>query len=130
MPAGPADRSGNTGPLRPVRALRVLIVDDEEPVRQFVHRVLSEAGHQTALAVDGADALTVAAQQGPFDVLVTDLHMPNVRGDELARRLRQADPRMKVVYLTGFSDQLFDGKTTLWEDEAYLDKPCSVRGLL
>jgi two-component system, cell cycle sensor histidine kinase and response regulator CckA len=112
------------------RSLRVLVVDDEEPVRQFVHRVLSDAGHHTVTAVDGEDALVVHAQQGPFEMLVTDLHMPNLRGDELARRLRQSDPRLKVLYLTGFSDQLFEGKVTLWEEEAFLDKPCTVRGLL
>jgi DNA-binding response OmpR family regulator len=51
-------------------------------------------------------------------------------GDELARRLRQNEPGLKVLYLTGFSDHLFKEKVTLWEDEAYLDKPCSVKGLL
>ena len=114
----------------PVRSLRVLIVDDEEPVRRFVQRVLSEAGHQTVMAVDGKDALEIAGKRGPFDLLVTDVNMPNMMGDELARRLRQAQPSLKVLYLTGFSEQLFKEKVTLWEDEAYLDKPCSVKGLL
>jgi CheY-like chemotaxis protein len=72
----------------------------------------------------------VAAEHGPFDILVTDLMMPQMTGDELARRLRQNDPRMRVLYLTGFSDSLFKEKVTLWQDEAYLDKPCSVKGLL
>jgi two-component system cell cycle sensor histidine kinase/response regulator CckA len=56
--------------------------------------------------------------------------MPEMTGDELARRLRQAEPKLKVLYLTGYSDQLFKEKVTLWEDEAYLDKPCSIQGLL
>src|SRR3954462_5387766 len=100
MTAAPADPGATTA--EPRRTLRVLIVDDEEPVREFVQRVLSQAGYGTALAVDGEDALTVAAEQGPFDVLVTDLHMPRMHGDELARRLRQSDPGLKVLYLTGF----------------------------
>jgi two-component system cell cycle sensor histidine kinase/response regulator CckA len=107
-----------------------LIVDDEEPIRRFVQRVLGEAGHHTALAVDGEDALAVAEKQGPFELLLTDVNMPKMMGDELARRLRHADPGLKVLYLTGYSDQLFKKKTTLWEDEAYLDKPCTVKGLL
>jgi two-component system cell cycle sensor histidine kinase/response regulator CckA len=111
-------------------AYRVLIVDDEEPVRRFVHRVLSGAGYQTALACDGAEALEMAKTNGPFDVLLTDVNMPLMVGDELARRIRQLEPDVKVLYLTGFSDQLFKEKVTLWEDEAYLDKPCSVKGLL
>ena len=56
--------------------------------------------------------------------------MPQMSGDELARRLRQNQPGLKVLYLTGFSDQLFQEKNTLWQDEAYLDKPCSVLALL
>jgi two-component system cell cycle sensor histidine kinase/response regulator CckA len=108
----------------------VLIVDDEEPVRRFVDRVLRQGNYQTTLAADGAEAVKVAAEHGPFDILVTDLMMPQMTGDELARRLRQNDPGLKVLYLTGFSDSLFKEKATLWQDEAYLDKPCSVTGLL
>jgi two-component system cell cycle sensor histidine kinase/response regulator CckA len=63
------------------------------------------------------------------DVLVTDLMMPQMSGDELARRLRQSEPAIKVLYLTGYSDKLFKEKVMLWEDEAFLDKPCSVKGL-
>ena len=110
--------------------LSVLVVDDEEPVRRFVDRVLRQGNYRTTLASDGPDALRAAAERGPFDILVTDLMMPEMTGDELARRLRKDDPRLKVLYLTGFSDSLFKEKVTLWEDEAYLDKPCSVQGLL
>ena len=56
--------------------------------------------------------------------------MPEMTGDELGRRLRSSEPRLKVLHLTGFSDRLFKEKATLWEDEAYLDKPCSPKGLL
>lgn len=108
----------------------VLIVDDEEQVRRFVDRVLREASYQTTVAADGPEAITIAAADGPFDILVTDLMMPEMTGDELARRLRQDDPKLKVLYLTGFSDHLFKEKVTLWQDEAYLDKPCSIKGLL
>jgi FixJ family two-component response regulator len=51
-------------------------------------------------------------------------------GDELVRRLRGSEPNLKVLYLTGFSDHLFKEKVTLWADEAFLDKPCSPKGLL
>ena len=110
--------------------LRVLIVDDEEPVRKFVERVLRDAGYETALAGDGVEAMQVAASMAAFDLLVTDVMMPQMTGDELARRLRQSERSLKVLYLTGYADQLFKEKITLWEDEAFLDKPCSVKGLL
>ena len=108
----------------------VLIVDDEEPVRKFVDRVLTDAGYKTALAADGRQAIEAARTLDRLDILLTDLMMPEMRGDELARRLRQEQPALKVLYLTGFSDQLFKEKITLWQDEAFLDKPCSVKGLL
>jgi two-component system cell cycle sensor histidine kinase/response regulator CckA len=114
----------------PPASINVLIVDDEEPVRKFVDRVLREAGYKTALASDGPDAIAVAKGMESLDILVTDVMMPQMTGDELARRLRVSRPGMKVLYLTGFSDRLFKEKVTLWADEAFLDKPCSVKGLL
>jgi len=110
--------------------ITALIVDDEESVRKYVERVLQGAGYKTVQAVDGPDAIAVAQKLGTFDVLVTDVMMPEMTGDELARRLRQSESSLKVLYLTGYSDRLFKEKVTLWEDEAFLDKPCSVRGLL
>lgn len=114
------------GPKGPVT---VLVVDDEEPVRKFVERVIRDAGYKTAMASDGPDALKVAETLGAFEILVTDVMMPQMDGDELARRLRQLHPRLKVLYLTGYSDRLFKEKVTLWEDEAFLDKPCTVKAI-
>lgn len=114
----------------PTRAMRVLVVDDEEPVRKFVDRVLQKAGYETTVAADGPHAIEIAEKIQPLDILVTDLMMPLMSGDELARRLRQSQPALKVLYLTAYSDRLFKEKATLWQDEAFLEKPCSVKGLL
>ena len=114
----------------PSRSLNVLIVDDEPSVQRFVERVLSEAGYATTVAGDGPEALEVASRMEEFDLVVTDVMMPQMTGDELGRRLRAQRPSVKVLYLTGFSDRLFKEKVTLWADEAFLDKPCTVKGLL
>ena len=111
------------------RPMSVLIVDDEGSVRQFVDRALREAGYTTTVVSDGPEAIKVAATLDPLDILVTDLMMPEMTGDELARLLRQSRRDLKVLYLTGYSDRLFKEKTTLWADEAFLEKPCSVKGL-
>jgi two-component system cell cycle sensor histidine kinase/response regulator CckA len=128
------EAGAKAAPTRPKRGASdpytVLVVDDEESVRRFVERVLREGGYRTATAGDGTEALEVAKGMGAFEILVTDVMMPQMSGDELARRLRQTDPGLKILYLTGFSDRLFKEKVTLWEDEAFLDKPCSVAGLL
>jgi len=110
-----------TGPL--------LIVDDEEPVVKFVDRVLRDAGYKTVTASNGPEAIETAKKIGPLGALVTDVMMPGMSGDELARILRQTEPNLKVLYLTGFSDRLFKEKATLWADEAFLDKPCTMKGL-
>ena len=107
----------------------VLVVDDEEAVLRFVDRVLRDAGYKTAVANSGPEAIEVAKKVGPLGALVTDVMMPGMTGDELARMLRQTEPTLKVLYLTGYSDRLFKEKSTLWADEAFLDKPCTVKGL-
>jgi CheY-like chemotaxis protein len=114
----------------PSRSIKVLIVDDEPSVQRFVERVLSEAGYATTVASDGPEALEAASRMEQLDLVVTDVMMPQMTGDELGRRLRAERPTVKVLYLTGFSDRLFKEKVTLWADEAFLDKPCTVKGLL
>jgi two-component system cell cycle sensor histidine kinase/response regulator CckA len=105
-------------------------VDDEDSIRTFSERALKGAGYEVLVASNGSDALAVAEAQGPFDLFVVDLVMPEITGDELGRRLRQRDADVKVLYFTGYSDQLFKEKMTLWENEAFIDKPVSVKGLL
>jgi two-component system, cell cycle sensor histidine kinase and response regulator CckA len=111
-------------------SINVLVVDDEEPVRKFVDRVLRDAGYKTVLASDGPEALEKASKLESLDIVVTDVMMPQMNGNELSRRLRESLPSLKVLYLTGYADNLFKDKSTLWEDEAYLDKPCSIKSLL
>ena len=107
---------------------RVLVVDDEDAVRRYVVHVLNAAGYKTSAAANGADAIEIY-KQGTFDALVTDVMMPGITGDELARHLRQSDRGLKVLYLTGYSDRLFREKPALWVDEAFLEKPFTAKGL-
>jgi CheY-like chemotaxis protein len=81
-------------------------------------------------ATSGDEALKLCTDQGIPDLLVTDMKMPRMEGDELATRLRQREPDLKVLYLTGFADLLFKNKELLWDGEAYLEKPCTIGGLL
>lgn len=112
------------------RKVRVLIVDDEAPVRAFAKRVLVDAGYEVALAANGPEALRIAPQQGPFDLFVIDLLMPLMKGNDVARFLRRADPDAKILYFTGHCDLLFDENPTLSVNEAFLEKPVSINGLL
>ena len=109
---------------------RVLVVDDEEGIRRYAARVLGDAGYAITVAADGPEALRIADEQGMFDLFVVDINMPGMRGDELARQLRQREPNVKVLFFTGFSDRLFEERHVLWEGEAFLEKPVTKNGLL
>lgn len=111
--------------------IRVLVVDDDANIRAFVERALCIAGMKPVTAASGHEAL-IAAQGTPggFDLVVTDVRMPHMSGPQFIDKLRRTEPYVKVLYLTGFNDQLFKEKVALWEDEAFLDKPCTIRGLL
>lgn len=109
---------------------RVLLVDDEEPIRNVVGRILALAGYDVATAPDGPSALRLTEER-PFDLFVLDVVMPEMRGDELAQHVRRMDPDAKILYFTGFSDRLFSEKNaTLWEHEAFLEKPADAESLL
>jgi two-component system cell cycle sensor histidine kinase/response regulator CckA len=110
-------------------SLGILVVDDEISVLRYAELVLKRAGYAPRLASSGEEALQVAATMERLDIVVTDLLMPGMHGDELARQLRQRDPDLKVLYQTGFSDRLFAEKSVLWDQEAFIDKPYSTGAL-
>jgi CheY-like chemotaxis protein len=115
-------------PAQPQRPYRVLVVDDEPDIRNFVARVVRGEGFEIETASDGVEGLKLASAK-PFDLVLTDLMMPNMTGDTLARHLRAGKPELPVLYLTGFSDKLFASRMILGDNEAFLDKPCTLRGL-
>ncbi len=106
----------------------VLVVDDEPAVRHFARRILEEDGYQVTEAGHGLEAVGLLAQDIPFDLLLADLDMPVLAGDEMVRRVRSMRPDLKVLYVTGHIDRLLDARQ-LWEGEAFLEKPFTAAGL-
>ncbi|HUG06207.1 MAG TPA: ATP-binding protein, partial [Candidatus Limnocylindria bacterium] len=85
----------------------VFIVEDELAVRKAVVRILSDGGYSLLQAAGPTSALDLARQwSGPIDLLLTDIVMPDLSGDELARELRKARPELRVVYMTGYSGEM------------------------
>jgi two-component system cell cycle sensor histidine kinase/response regulator CckA len=82
----------------------VLLAEDEPQVRRLIHTVLEQAGYTVLVAEDGQHALRVAQQTLHVDLLVSDVRMPHVGGVELARRLRQIWPELKVLLMSGYPD--------------------------
>ena len=115
----------------PAAPTEVLVVDDEPPIREFAPRVLENAGYRVTTAGDGAEAIASVREHGAPALLLTDLKMPEMDGDELAARLRRATPDLKVLYLTGYRQTLFaQPRHAVGRRKAFLEKPCSPAALL
>jgi two-component system cell cycle sensor histidine kinase/response regulator CckA len=106
----------------------VLVVDDEAPIRSVARRILEADGYSVVEAGDGLEAVALLSQGANVDLIVADLQMPKLGGDEMVCRIRWAQPDLKVLYVTGFIDKLMDSRQ-LWEGEAFLDKPFTTVGL-
>jgi len=109
-------------------AQTVLVVDDEAPIRQLARRVLEDAGYQVTEAGNGLEAIELLSKGTTLDLLMADLDMPELGGDEMVRRIRSTRPDLKVLYVTGHIDRLMDARQ-LWEGEAFLEKPFTAAGL-
>ena len=107
----------------------VLVVDDEPTIRQMARRILERDGYHIIEAVNGAEGVKLLAQGTPIDLLMADLEMPELVGEEMARQCRAARPDLKVLYVSGVIDRLLDQRPTLWEGEAFLDKPFTGESL-
>ena len=81
----------------------ILIVDDEQPVRTMLHKLLANSGY-TAIEVESAEQALQTVVQMPVDLVITDFKMPGMDGLSLAKRLLEADPDRPVLLMTAFAD--------------------------
>lgn len=85
---------------------RILVAEDDEPVRAFVKRALEIDGHTVVETRDGAEALDVLEREaGAFDMLLSDIRMPMMDGIALALAAKPAFPDLTIVLMTGYADQ-------------------------
>jgi CheY-like chemotaxis protein len=116
----------------------VLLVEDQEGIRDLAREFLQRKGYTVLLAVDGDDALRIAAAHNEqIHLLVTDMVMPNIGGRELARRLTPLRPGMKVLFMSGYPEHSSSGDETVDKNVPVLLKPFlldalarKVRGVL
>ena len=109
---------------------RILLADDEEPVRGFLKRGLEMDGHAVALAIDGGDGLDRLAEEGgAFDLLLTDIRMPIMDGIALALAAKRDYPDLTILLMTGFADQRERAKTLQAIVADVLTKPFSLGDL-
>jgi len=103
---------------------RILVVEDETSLRALIVQVLKGKGYKVLSAENGTAALKVAEQTTePFDLLLTDVVMPGMRGQELANHILRRFPEMPVVYMSGYTDNALMHSGSLSEGTNFLQKP-------
>jgi DNA-binding NtrC family response regulator len=107
---------------------RVVVADDEELARKSLGEILTQDGYEVLLAADGEEALRLVSEQAP-DVLLTDLKMPRLGGEDLLARVRAAHPEVAVVIMTAHGTIASAVKALHTGAEDYLTKPIDVEKL-
>jgi CheY-like chemotaxis protein len=105
--------------------LRILVVDDEENIREILKDTLTMAGHHTTLSSNGEEALKLFYDQ-EFDLVITDLGMPGISGWEVNRRIKQTHPEKPVVIISGWGAQLSEEEIKASKVDLVLAKPFNL----
>ena len=106
------------------------MAEDDAVVRMTVCRTLRSHGYQVLEAADGRQAVALSERHGgAIDLLLTDVVMPNLSGPELAERLRSRFPRVKVLFMSGYTDDAVVRHGVQQETASFLQKPYTPIGL-
>lgn len=109
----------------------ILVVEDEEQVRTLACAVLRREGYHVLDAASGGDALLACEQHAePIHLLLTDVVLPRISGERLSERLTDLRPSMKVLYMSGHSDDSISARTAGGQPPAFLPKPLTRESLL
>ena len=109
----------------------ILLVEDEEPLRELIQTVLSENGYYVIPTLDPQHAQQIAArQEGDIHLLLTDVVMPGISGRELAKQISQCRPDIRVLYMSGYTDNVITSGGMLETGLAFLQKPFSPAALV
>jgi hypothetical protein len=126
----PATDLRDDGASAPQGAETILVVEDEQGVRELTTKMLKRLGYQVLPAASGAEALEIAkAHAGQIALAVTDVVMPNMSGAQLAAELRRAQPDLKVVFISGYTENAISQHGVLEEGVAFLAKPFTRESL-
>lgn len=124
----------NTKPVQPTIAATghetILIVEDEDAVRRAAERILAAAGYRVLTAANGGEALLLCERhEGQIHLLLTDVVMPRMSGRELAERLKELSPALKVLFTSGYTDNAIVHHGVLDPGMRFIGKPFSVAEL-
>ena len=109
----------------------VLLAEDDENVQRLAKRVLEMQGYAVLEASTGAQALQICEQyRGPIHLILTDVVMPKMSGRELVERMKQMRPDIRILYMSGYTDDAIVRHGALNEGVAFLQKPFTPDDLL
>jgi len=107
----------------------ILLVEDEESVRQLVRDTLAARGYNVLEAGNGEAALDVAMREHKIDLVITDVIMPGMGGRELVQHLAKSRPESKVLYLSGYTEDAITSEGNIGTGAAFLQKPFTLQNL-
>jgi two-component system cell cycle response regulator CpdR len=108
---------------------RILLAEDDEDMRRFLVRALVKAGHEVSSFAEGLSAFE-ELKGTAFDLLLTDIVMPEMDGIELARRAAELDPGLKIMFITGFAAVALHPDSRAPKEAKVLSKPFHLRDLV
>ena len=108
----------------------ILLTEDEDEVRALAREILEMCGYTVLAAANGQEALDLAAaHDGPIHLLLTDVVMPGLSGGEVAQRMRELRPGIKVIFMSGYPDDAIVQHGVLDAEQAFVQKPFSIEDL-
>jgi two-component system cell cycle response regulator CpdR len=107
----------------------IILAEDDDDMRRFLVKALEKAGHSVRSFAEGASAFE-EIKQANFDLLLTDIVMPEMDGIELARRAAELDPSLKIMFITGFAAVALHPDSRAPKDAKVLSKPFHLRDLV
>ncbi|MCG8461301.1 MAG: response regulator, partial [Holophagales bacterium] len=109
----------------------ILVADDELIVRKLAKRILDRAGYRVQVASDATEAVEILERvEDPIDLLLTDIMMPDKKGTELAEEVRRRHPETRILYTSGYTDDVIVQDCILDHDVHFLSKPFTVEDLV
>ena len=115
--------------MRPFREATILVVEDEDPLRQAVVKMLHRAGLSVIEAIDGSAALeAIRSPKSDIDVLLLDMTLPGVPSREICEEAKRLRPNMSLIVTSAYSEDVAAG--TLGKVERFIRKPYRIRDLL
>ena len=129
--ASPAAERGSRAATPTGGTETILLVEDEDGVRELARDILRSSGYTVLEARNGAEGLLLGERhQGPLDLLLTDVVMPRMSGRELAERMASLRPDLSVMYMSGYTDDAVIRHGVLGADTAFLQKPFTPAALV